>query len=128
MGVEPRIRHAGEDRERTPLGAVHSPALRESEHACAGGVVTFFADDDDEVIDLEAALEWAASHERASSQREPLFPPVLYRFDLPRTEAPKLLRLLSHEQVDAARLFRGYDGVVEAMRPKSLWDWRAPTG
>ena len=58
--------------------------------------------------------------ERAS-EPWPMSEPLL-RFDLPSSEAPKLLRLLSSEQVDAARLFPGRDGVVQAMKDRSLWD------
>lgn len=46
----------------------------------------------------------------------------LRRFDLPWSEAPKLLRLLSYEQVDAVRMFPGRDGVVQAMKERALWD------
>jgi hypothetical protein len=45
----------------------------------------------------------------------------LIRFDLPTAEAPKLLRLLSDEQIDAARMFPGRDGVVHAMKERVLW-------
>jgi hypothetical protein len=47
----------------------------------------------------------------------------LLRLDLPCAESPKLLRLLSHEQVDAARMFPGREGVVVAMKDRRLWDW-----
>jgi hypothetical protein len=43
-------------------------------------------------------------------------------FELPWREAPKLLRLLSHEQIDAARLFPGHAGVVRAIKERGLWD------
>jgi hypothetical protein len=47
----------------------------------------------------------------------------LVRFDLPCTESPKLLRLLSsHEQIDAAQMFPGREGVVSAMKERALWD------
>ncbi len=46
----------------------------------------------------------------------------LHRFDLPWSEAPKLLRMLAWEQVDAVRMFPGLDGVVRGMRERSLWD------
>lgn len=46
----------------------------------------------------------------------------LVRFDLPCSESPKLLRLLANEQIDGARMFPGREGVVLAMKERSLWD------
>ena len=48
--------------------------------------------------------------------------PTLRHIKLPWSEAPKLLRLLSYEQVDGSRMFPGADGVVKAMRERWLWD------
>jgi hypothetical protein len=48
--------------------------------------------------------------------------PPLRRITLPISNAPKLLRLLSYEGIDAASLFPGADGVVRAMREEALWD------
>lgn len=48
--------------------------------------------------------------------------PPLKRLTVPWSEAPKLLRLLSNEQVHAARLFPGRDGVVRFLKEQSLWD------
>lgn len=46
----------------------------------------------------------------------------VWRLELPWSEAPTLLRLLSDEQVDAARMFPGYDGVVRALKDRNHWD------
>jgi hypothetical protein len=62
-------------------------------------------------ITKDPAIDWIMNHGSP-----------LHRLELPRSEAPKLLRLLSYEQVDAARLFPGHYGVVRAMRERSLWD------
>ena len=48
--------------------------------------------------------------------------PLLRRLTLPHTEAPKLLRLLSHEGITAATMFPGADGVVKGMQERKLWD------
>jgi len=53
---------------------------------------------------------------------------TLRRLTLPTSEAPKLLRLLSYEGVDGARMFPGPDGVVRAMREMARWDRREPEG
>lgn len=46
----------------------------------------------------------------------------LRRLQLPWSETPKLLRMLSYEQIDAARMFPGRDGVVSSMKEHRLWD------
>jgi hypothetical protein len=53
--------------------------------------------------------------------------PAFVQFTLPLSEAPKLLRFLSYEQVDGARMFPGADGVARAMRESALWDADNPT-
>ncbi len=47
---------------------------------------------------------------------------VMRCFTLAASEAPKLLRLLSYEGVTAASVYPGYEGVVQAMAERSLWD------
>ncbi|HEY5373209.1 MAG TPA: FRG domain-containing protein [Polyangiaceae bacterium] len=59
---------------------------------------------------------------RDSSAPWPPAQPPLVRFDLPTAQAPRLLRLLAYEQVDAARMFPGLGGVVAAIQEQSLWD------
>ncbi len=53
-------------------------------------------------------------------------PPIvrLERVMLPGHEAPKLLRLLSYEGIDAATMYPGADGVARAMRELAHWDIR----
>ena len=41
--------------------------------------------------------------------------PVMFHFTLPQGEAGKLLWLLAKENIDASRLFPGYDGIVRSM-------------
>jgi hypothetical protein len=48
--------------------------------------------------------------------------PLLKRLQLPRGAAPRLLRLLSYEEITAATMFPGADGVVRALREQSTWD------
>lgn len=50
----------------------------------------------------------------------------LRRLTLPVSEAPKLLRLLSYEGVDGARMFPGADGVARAMKELARWDKQDP--
>jgi hypothetical protein len=48
----------------------------------------------------------------------------MHHLSLPWSEAPALLRILSYEQIDGARMFPGRDGVVRAMKERGLWDRR----
>jgi hypothetical protein len=48
--------------------------------------------------------------------------PVLTQVCLPVEEAPRLLRLLAFQGVDAAAIFPGFDGVVAALRERRLWE------
>ncbi len=48
--------------------------------------------------------------------------PLLRRTTLPKSEAPRLLRLLAHEGIHGATMFPGADGVVRAMREEATWD------
>lgn len=41
--------------------------------------------------------------------------PVMFHFTLPQGESGKLLWLLTKENIDASRLFPGYDGIVRSM-------------
>jgi len=51
---------------------------------------------------------------------------VLYRFILPSTKAPRLLRLLAYEGVSGNTLFPGFDGVRRGLEEKRLWDIAIP--
>jgi hypothetical protein len=89
-------------------------------HAQAGLFVLWW--DDPETTDLADVVARMAERDDEIDGHVPV--PVMVRFELPRAEAPKLLRLLRDEQIDAARMFPGYDGVVAAMKQRRLWDQR----
>jgi hypothetical protein len=48
--------------------------------------------------------------------------PVMAHLKLPVSQGRTLLRLLSQEQVSAATLFPGYQGVAESLSERALWD------
>lgn len=48
--------------------------------------------------------------------------PVLLKITLPVTAAPRLLRLLAKEGVDASTMFPGFQGVAQAMKERRLWE------
>lgn len=54
--------------------------------------------------------------------REPCCGPVLWRLSLPIEHAGEALRRLRYERISATHLFPGYDGVVEGIRERALWD------
>jgi hypothetical protein len=51
------------------------------------------------------------------------FAPAFWKFTLPHTEAPTLLRLLALDGISAATIFPSYAGVVSALRERPLWDF-----
>lgn len=51
--------------------------------------------------------------------------PYIHKVTLPAVEAPRLLRLLHEEFINAAVIDPGYEGVVEALNEQDLWDERA---
>lgn len=69
---------------------------------------------------MDSAVTAAAGKDAAVSG---LFP-VMRCFTLPSKEAPELLRLVALERVDAASLFPGFKGVVDALKERRRWDHR----
>ena len=47
---------------------------------------------------------------------------IMTQLCLPIEEAPRLLRLLAFEGIDAAAVFPGFDGVVKALGERNLWE------
>jgi hypothetical protein len=47
---------------------------------------------------------------------------IMTQLCLPVEEAPRLLRLLAFEGIDAAAVFPGFDGVVKALGERNLWE------
>jgi hypothetical protein len=81
-------------------------------------------------IDPEAMVDarpWDVLLRESHAILEDGFGPLLVKLRLPVEEAPRLLRLLSFANVDAARAFPGFDGVVEAMTERRYWEsaWEA---
>jgi hypothetical protein len=48
--------------------------------------------------------------------------PLLVGFRVPTSEAPRLLRLLSKDGINAGRLFPGFDGAAKAVEEEQYWD------
>jgi hypothetical protein len=54
--------------------------------------------------------------------------PILQQLCLPIEEAPRLLRLLAFERINAATVFPGFDGVVSALKEQRYWEGREEAG
>jgi len=48
--------------------------------------------------------------------------PVMHHWIVPNSEAPKLLRYLNDHGVNASHVFPGFDGVVQSLKERVLWD------
>lgn len=88
-------------------------------HAQAG---LFTLWDADKTKPLEQIVQQLLGLLDSAGHPWPIPNPPLVRFDLPTAQAPKLLRLLSNEQIDAARMFPSREGVVMAIKERALWD------
>jgi hypothetical protein len=48
--------------------------------------------------------------------------PILYQLCLPIEGAPRLLRLLAFQRIDASTVLPGFDGVVSALAERKYWE------
>lgn len=95
---------------------VTAPRSSNSNLHAQRGIFTLFAD-------TSAGPHSLVNRATMDAIGETLRPPLrLLHFTLPIEEAPKLLRLLALEGINAASLFPGYGGVVRALREETLWD------
>lgn len=74
-------------------------------------------DDPFQAIPLEDVLQDLKYRDLSYPER-----PVLYKISLPASEAPRVLRLLAHRFVSGARLYPGFDGVVQGLTERRFWD------
>lgn len=108
-------------RQLPKLEVLHAPrASNPNLHAQSGLFTAWFADNTAPTMELivEELLDIMRAHPETAWRAGP----PLKRLTLPWSEAPKVLRFLSNEQVDAARLFPGRDGVVRFLAEQGMWD------
>lgn len=86
-------------------------------HAQSGLFTVLRGSEDENVRPVDQYLEHFVAERKHETKL-----PVMRKFSLPHSCAPKLLRLLSHEGVGGATMFPGYDGVVRSLRERALWD------
>jgi hypothetical protein len=118
-----RARESGlwKDAETSPL-IVRVPRFQNPNLNAQGGVFTLIVNE--KVSGGDPAR--LPSLDRLIAERggdvEPRCGPVLYRLSLPLEHAGEALRRLRYERISATHLFPGYDGVVEGIRERALWD------
>jgi hypothetical protein len=97
-----------------------APASTNPNLRAQSGLFTWWTSEGAGDLSLEEYIAWLAQRRNMTVE--------LRRFLLPVAEAPRLLRLLAIEHVHGAALFPGVDGVVRAMRERTLWDtWEEST-
>jgi hypothetical protein len=101
---------------------VRVPRFQNANLNAQGGVFTLIVNESAESADparlppLDELIEERGRGLRANEG------PVLYRLSLPLEHAGEALRRLRYERISATHLFPGYDGVVEGIRERALWD------
>ena len=103
---------------------VRVPRFQNANLNAQGGVFTLVAservraEDPARMPPLDALIAERAGELR----RAPTSGPVLRRLSLPIEQAGEALRRLRYERISATHLFPGYDGVVEGIQERALWD------
>lgn len=110
------VNKANMDGSKLPIGLSGAPGATNSNLQAQRGVFTF------ERIDLIEKEQRTLRNPidkliqlRISESPLGKIAPVMFHFTLPQGEAGKLLWLLAKENIDASRLFPGYDGIVRSM-------------
>jgi hypothetical protein len=88
------------------------------------GLFTWLHGEKAHTISLDKYVEMVAVQCAAHLEKVGISPPFMRRLSAPRSCAPKLLRLLSHDGVDGSSMFPGYEGVVRGLKERVLWDER----
>jgi hypothetical protein len=91
-----------------------APANTNPNLRAQSGLFTWWTHDSANDLSLDEYVAWLAQRWDKSVE--------LRRFLIPIAEAPRLLRLLAIEHIHGATMFPGVDGVVRAMRERTLWD------
>ena len=97
---------------RGDYGIYEAPASTNPNLRAQNGLFVWWSSEED--LAFEEHIEWVAQRYDVHVN--------LRRFLLPVGQASRLLRLLALEHIDGAAMFPGVDGVVRAMRERTLWD------
>ena len=122
---EPAARESGlwDKAETWPL-VVRVPRFQNPNLNAQGGVFTVIVN---EKLKARAAgrlppLDRLLAERVREVKKDPEDGPVLYRLSLALAGAGEALQRLRYERISATHLFPGYDGVVEGIRERALWD------
>jgi hypothetical protein len=120
-----RARESGlwQDADTSPL-VVRVPRFQNPNLNAQGGVFTVIVNERIGRGDPARlpSLDRLIAAQAEASEPQPGCGPVLYRLSLPLEHAGEALRRLRYERISATHLFPGYDGVVEGIRERALWD------
>lgn len=72
-----------------------------------------------EDVPLDAVIAQSLDAGAAKERLDEL--PAMWKLALPHSEAPRLLRLLGLDGVNAASVFPGYGGVVRSLEEQRRW-------
>lgn len=101
---------------------VQVPRFQNPNLNAQGGVFTLVGDEDPRTEGPAAVPPLDALISERARSFAPAAQPVLWKLVLPLSCAGEALRRLRYERVSATHLFPGYDGVVEGLRERALWD------
>lgn len=114
------------ERAQPDIKMVRAPRFSNPNLRAQEGVFTVLVDptrkDDDPAYYPQLDELIALRFEELRLAGRPAVPPVIRKFDVPNSQAGRLLRLLADESVSGTYLYPGVDGVIRGLREHAFWD------
>jgi hypothetical protein len=104
------------------VNVISAPRASNPNLHAQSGVLTWLWGEQAHTMTLDAFAEMVAERHATKLAEAGITPPLMRCLTAPRSCAPTLLRLLSHEGVDGSSMYPGYDGVVRRLKERELWD------
>ncbi|WP_172592354.1 FRG domain-containing protein [Nitrosomonas supralitoralis] len=73
-------------------------------------------------LDFKSSLEELKRLVASHLSKQPWVGHAFIKFELPWSESATLCRILADENINGARMFTGYDGVVRSLKEQAVWD------
>jgi hypothetical protein len=126
-GLEDRVVETGvwegtEQMTRAVLTCQSAPRASNPNLHAQSGLFTWLHGEKAHTMRLDEFVELAAERCAAHLETAGIETPYMRCLTAPRSCAPKLLRMLSHDGVDGSSMFPGYEGVVRRLKELALWD------